>query len=555
MDKENSGELSSGSGVSADLTSLAAHEAKYDMPPSVIQQHDESENGHASLPSARNDGAARAASRILVLLAMTAMVAAAPAPQPGAPPAHDRAALAPEAPVATRTTATGHSKTKPSKETHNKNSPKKKMKASKTSASDATDTRGAEEEEEEEEEEEGNEGADTKDVDSEQAKILNRRMRNRKHAAATRRRKKESMNAMLEELDQLRKDKMKWATAEERERQIKLRRRTWVDCTHRAFSLQTNYNSNPAAWASCFDPNVVLVQPVTPYRSCDTSRLDPTTSRCELVGIPALMKNAVSLVVALGALANRGLHHERPETAETGGLRLPCDVALSYQLSTGEVGSDVVGYRDDGLMCSFRLMSRNLTRLGLLQEVAKCGTVSVHFNAIDMIDRIEYSFDVMSVWRQMQNAVGSRSPVLVPTSIATANRVDNMPRIVANACYPWRIVDANMAFTQLTGYTMEEAIGSTLGLLLEGDATDISVVEAFMDDCLSHRSSSMEVTHYRKDGAPLRNFVRFFPLTPMPSAQLPMGSHPASGHGTFPCIFVVQPTSGWPIITNVGSGT
>ena len=36
-----------------------------------------------------------------------------------------------------------------------------------------------------------------------------------------------------------------------------------------------------------------------------------------------------------------------------------------------------------------------------------------------------------------------------------------------------------------------------------------------MDDCLSHRSSSMEVTHYRKDGAPLRNFVRFFPLTPV----------------------------------------
>ena len=57
-----------------------------------------------------------------------------------------------------------------------------------------------------------------------------------------------------------------------------------------------------------------------------------------------------SLVVALGALANRGLHHERPETPDTGGLRLPCDVAISYDLSTGQTGNggEVVGYRDDG---------------------------------------------------------------------------------------------------------------------------------------------------------------------------------------------------------------
>merc|ERR1711939_1223652 len=89
--------------------------------------------------------------------------------------------------------------------------------------------------------------------------------------------------------------------------------------------------------------------------------------------------------------------------------------------------------------------------------------VSVSFNSHDRIDSIEYSFDVMSIWRQMQNAVGSRSPVLVPTSLATANRVNNSPHVVAHACYPWRITDANHAFSQLTGYTREEAIGSTLG--------------------------------------------------------------------------------------------
>ena len=105
-------------------------------------------------------------------------------------------------------------------------------------------------------------------------------------------------------------------------------------------------------------------------------------------------------------------------------------------------------------------------RLGLLQEVAKCGTVSLKYNADDKITHIDYSFDVMSMWRQMQNAVASRDPVLVPTTPATANRVARMPHVVTGACYPWRIIEASAAFTELTGYSREECVGSTLGLLL-----------------------------------------------------------------------------------------
>ena len=98
--------------------------------------------------------------------------------------------------------------------------------------------------------------------------------------------------------------------------------------------------------------------------------------------------------------------------------------------------------------------------------MAKCGTVSLKYNADDKITHIDYSFDVMSMWRQMQNAVASRDPVLVPTTPATANRVARMPHVVTGACYPWRIIEASAAFTELTGYSREECVGSTLGLLL-----------------------------------------------------------------------------------------
>jgi len=344
----------------------------------------------------------------------------------------------------------------------------------------------------------------------------------------------------VEELEQLRRESVTWAHRDLAEQQLQQRRRVWISRAHQAFTLQTCYTPNQAAWEACYEQDVVLTQPVTPYRSCDTSRLDQTTSRCEIIGIPALIKNAASLIVALGALAKRGLHHERTETPGTNGLRLPCDVALTYELTTASVESredggtfsDVVGYRRDGLMCSFTIHSRNLVRLGLLQEVAKCGTVSLKFSPDDKICRIDYSFDVMSMWRQMQNAVASRDPVLVPTTPATANRVARMPHVVTNAAYPWRIIEASAAFTELTGYSREDCVDSTLGLLLGGDATNISVVEAFVDDCMLQRPTSLEIIHYQKNGTPMRNFVQFFPLAP---------ATPSTPGVESSCIFVVRP--------------
>ena len=106
------------------------------------------------------------------------------------------------------------------------------------------------------------------------------------------------------------------------------------------------FDQNPASWENYFDPDVVQVQPVTPYRSCGASKINvakgassqralthtqpyehtlppslpghtsvlPPPGQCEFVGIPALMRNSASMVVALGALTLHGLHHDHAPT-------------------------------------------------------------------------------------------------------------------------------------------------------------------------------------------------------------------------------------------------
>lgn len=210
---------------------------------------------------------------------------------------------------------------------------------------------------------------------------------------------------------------------------------------------------------------LLQVQPATPYRSCGATQLDVAKGQFEFQGIPALMRNSASMVVALGALILRGLHHEHApsygEDHDGDGptLPLPCDVDLQVEIAhnvndrLGQAGEgDLVAFRENGIMAPFSMITRNMVALGLQQEIGKHGTILVNFNPeTDKICRLEYNFDVMSVWRQMQNAVASRAPLLAPTSIATLDRVAKNAYIVTSGSYPWRfVVDAGAHFSHAT---------------------------------------------------------------------------------------------------------
>jgi len=62
------------------------------------------------------------------------------------------------------------------------------------------------------------------------------------------------------------------------------------------------------------------------------------------------------------------------------------------------------------------------------------------------------------------------------------------------------IVYVNEAFTSLTGYSAEEVIGKTPGLL-QGPKTEIGVKERLADDLKNNRIFHGDTINYRKDGS------------------------------------------------------
>ncbi|MGN6625395.1 MAG: PAS domain-containing hybrid sensor histidine kinase/response regulator [Tepidisphaeraceae bacterium] len=74
-----------------------------------------------------------------------------------------------------------------------------------------------------------------------------------------------------------------------------------------------------------------------------------------------------------------------------------------------------------------------------------------------------------------------------------------------------RIEYVNPAFTRMTGYTAEEALGKT-PRMLQGPQTDRALLRTLRDDLLHRRSFHGETINYRKDGTPYHVEWRITPL-------------------------------------------
>merc|ERR1712091_407778 len=105
--------------------------------------------------------------------------------------------------------------------------------------------------------------------------------------------------------------------------------------------------------------------------------------------------------------------------------------------------------------------------------------------------RLDLSFDVLGVMRQLQGARDGADLDLVPNTLAAAERAmaaededaargrrrgRGRPRLITSSARPHVITRANAAFSELCGFSAAEAVGSTLRLI-EGPATDAAVVD------------------------------------------------------------------------------
>lgn len=75
-----------------------------------------------------------------------------------------------------------------------------------------------------------------------------------------------------------------------------------------------------------------------------------------------------------------------------------------------------------------------------------------------------------------------------------------------------KIVWVNRAFTTITGYAPEEAIGKTPGDLLQGEKSDPAVIERMRDALEGARPFKEEILNYRKDGEPYWVEIRVEPI-------------------------------------------
>lgn len=73
------------------------------------------------------------------------------------------------------------------------------------------------------------------------------------------------------------------------------------------------------------------------------------------------------------------------------------------------------------------------------------------------------------------------------------------------------IVYVNTAFTALTGYTADEALGQS-PRLLQGPDTDTAVLERLNADMAASRVFEGKATNYRKDGTPFTMWWRVIPV-------------------------------------------
>jgi PAS domain S-box-containing protein len=121
-------------------------------------------------------------------------------------------------------------------------------------------------------------------------------------------------------------------------------------------------------------------------------------------------------------------------------------------------------------------------------------------------------------------AVGHDYNVQIDELLAAKGLAPDRSAVLFSPKAPFRVSDANDAFLAVTGYSREEVVGNTLGMLA-GPETEAGVVQRILASCHGREDHSATITNYSKDGRKVVNAIT--------SYFLPKGFAPENFHAGF----------------------
>jgi hypothetical protein len=230
----------------------------------------------------------------------------------------------------------------------------------------------------------------------EDGKAKDRKERNRRNARETRRRKKEYMACLRDELDGLRAANLALeGRARAAETDAGARRAEWFAILAEALALRARAEADPERWARVMDADVVFVQPITPYRSFRESSV--VADRVMFMGLRDVIADAHSLQDCLSSLCSR--RGPLARLGEDGGPRP--QVQVRFELTFEECH-----FGPRGLMAPFEMTTLNLAALGLRSEVTMKGSLRAAFvqgrSGEYKLKQLDSYFDPIAVWKQMK---------------------------------------------------------------------------------------------------------------------------------------------------------
>lgn len=94
--------------------------------------------------------------------------------------------------------------------------------------------------------------------------------------------------------------------------------------------------------------------------------------------------------------------------------------------------------------------------------------------------------------------LGLKEEILFQASLKKQVRSEVLVRTDPDGFVQW----VNDEFTEMCGYSEDQACGKRLGSLLQGEATDLAVAERLKTAVATHSPCKEIILNYRKDGTP-----------------------------------------------------